>query len=103
MTALEIREWDNPKDEERLKELYRTRGAFYAYLQKKLDEGSFTYMKRWTDGIGHLICIIEYASLDDFARTWKDPEYNELWVRAARKCDNMTCRVFRTTMSVPPN
>ena len=98
--ALVIREWDNPKDIERLKKYYEYEalGKLFERMQKE----GLVKTSLWTKGVGHMVLLEEYGSLEDFAKAWNDKEYKEVWTRECRLVDNATCNVYRTSMSVPP-
>ena len=97
MTALVIREWDTPKEGDRLMKYYEPAEGYEDIAEKYNIEASM-----WTNGIGHLVQLEKFASLDDFAKAWDDDEYKVFWTRVARQCDNVTCRVLRPSISVPP-
>ena len=100
MLALVIREWDNAKDD-RLKKYYETLDDFTKVIQDKAEKYHMV-PKTWTQGVGHQVSIIEYDSLESLAKAWSDEEYKAAWTRYSRLVDNMTCRVLRSSMRVPP-
>ena len=58
--------------------------------------------QQWTQGVGHQTHLEEFDSLEAFARAWSDEEYRKFWTLGMRNCDNVTCRVLRTSMRIPP-
>ena len=98
MTALVIREWDVPKEEDRLKKYYTQLEPNYQDFIKKYK----LKWSQWTQGVGHQTHLEEFESLVDFAKTWDDAEYKRRWTLLMRKMDNGTCRVLRASMRVPP-
>jgi hypothetical protein len=75
MTALVIREWDVPKEEDRLKKYYTPSEVNWRDFMKKYK----VKMTQWSQGIGHLVFLEEYERLDEFAKAWNDSEYKEYW------------------------
>ena len=98
MTALVIREWDVPKEEDRLKKYYTQLEPNYQDFIKKYK----LKWSQWTQGVGHQTHLEEFESLEDFAKTWSDDEYKKRWTLLMRKMDNGTCRILRSSMRVPP-
>jgi len=98
MTALVIREWDVPKDEDRLKKYYTPSEFNWRDFMKKYK----VKMTQWTQGVGHQTFLEEYESLEEFAKAWNDEFYRKYWTMGMRNCDNGTCRVLRSSMRVPP-
>jgi len=98
MTALVIREYNIPKDEDRLKKYYTPSEPAYAEFIKKYK----VRWNQWTQGMGHEVVLEEFESLEEFARAWSDDEYKKMWTLGMRKVDNATCRVLRSSIQVPP-
>lgn len=101
MKVLVIWEWDNPKEDGRLKKYYEwSAGTDYEYVLK-LQKG-VCKVSDWTDGTGHNIYIQEFESMEDFAKVWGDDEYHRCFVRFCRLVDNATRRIVRDGIGVPP-
>jgi hypothetical protein len=98
MTALVIREWDVPKEEDRLKKYYTPAEVTWEDFMMKYK----VKVSQWTQGVGHQVYLEEFASLEEFAKAWSDNEYKRRWTLGLRNSDNATCRVLRSSMRVPP-
>jgi hypothetical protein len=98
MTALVIREWDVPKEEDRLKKYYTPAEISTEEFMKRYK----VKVSQWTQGVGHQTFLEEYESLEEFAKAWSDDEYKKRFTLGMRNCDNATCRVLRASIRVPP-
>ncbi len=95
-----IREWDVPKEEDRLKTYYTpppNEVRYQDFIKKFKGKG-----QQWTQGVGHQTHLEEFESLEAFAKAWNDDEYKKRWTLGMRNCDNVTCRVLRKSMQIPP-
>jgi len=99
ITALVIREWDVPKEEDRLKTYYTPMEPSYQDIIKKFKAKDWG---QWTQGVGHQTHLEEFETLEEFAKAWSDDEYKKMWTLAMRNCDNVTCRILRKSIQVPP-
>ena len=99
MRVLVILEWDNPKDEERLKKYYGLPRADSEYMQAAMK--GLCRATIWTDGTGHNVETQEFESMEDFAKLWGDDEYHRGFVRVCRTVDNASRRIMREAISVP--
>ena len=98
MTVLLLAEWDNPKDETRLKKVNEWESTF---MQRKIEEGIVKKVSQWTDGSGHIYWIAEFDDIDAYAKVWGEEEFHVKMIRWNRLVDNMSIRLLRPTMSVP--
>jgi hypothetical protein len=98
MTALVVREWDVPKEEDRLKKYYTPSEISHEDFMKKYK----VKLSQWTQGVGHQVYLEEFESLEEFVKAWNDDEYKKRWTLGMRNCDNATCRVLRSSIRVPP-
>ena len=87
-------EWDNFKDDEKIKAYYefvKKNTPFTDKLYKELD----IHSSGWSDGTGHVINIVEYPSVEAYAKVLNNEEYQKLMVNLARRVQNVSIRVLR--------
>jgi hypothetical protein len=98
--VLLFREWDNPKDEERRKKY--TEIMRDTALRERFDKlGVIKSRKGWADGTGHIISLMEFESMEDFAKLWNDIEFQRVHVRFYRVVDNFRIRICRPSSLDP--
>jgi hypothetical protein len=94
MKICTITEWDNFKDTEKIK-------AYYEFVKKntpfleKLDKELGSLRSSWADGTGHVVSIVEYPSVEAYAKVLNNEEYQKLMVNLARRIQNVSIRVLR--------
>ena len=92
-------EWDDAKDEGRLKKYYQFNMNKRApYFTKKIDEGIVKEVQGWGDGSGHIIGLIIFENAEDFAKFWSDEEWQLLQLEFFPLVDNYKIRVMRPGM-----
>ena len=101
MKVIELLEWDNFKDETKLKKYYEYNKTFSPYTLKKLEELNVKQMGG-TDGTGHLVWMREYPSMEEYDKLRCDEEYQEKFVLWCRNVKNVNLRIFRPSMRIPP-
>ena len=100
MKMLVIVEWDNTKNEERLKKFYEYTTTYLEYVNR-VDKG-ICKRNTWVDGTGHHFQTQEFESMEDYVKVWGDDEYFSRFVRFCRLVDNARTHVLRPAISVPP-
>ena len=100
MKMCTVSEWDVPKEPEKGK-------AYYEYVKKitpftdKLYKELDIHSSGWSDGAGHVINIVEYPSVEAYAKVLNNEEYQKLIVNLARRVQNASHQVLRQASFIP--
>ena len=92
-------EWDDARDEPRLKKYYQYNlEKNRPWWQKKIDEGIVKSAQGWGDGTGHIVHLTEFEDTEAFAKFWADEKFHYLMLGFFPLVDNMKLRIFRPGM-----
>ena len=94
MKICSILEWDTPKDTEKIKAYYDYTKKFSLFLDK-LDKELGSHRSSWADGSGHLVSIVEYPSVEAYAKVLSNEEYHSRVVNFSRLVQNVQMRTYR--------
>jgi len=95
-----IMEWDNFKEEEKVKSYYeyvKKNTPFFEKLHKEL--GILT--SSWSDGSGHVVYITEYPSAETYAKVLNNEEYQKIMTNISRRVLNVHLRTLRPASFIP--
>ncbi len=95
-------EWDNTKDEGRIKKYYHFNLKRSKYIMGKIEEGIVKNVQGWSDGTGHIEHLIEFEDAEAFAKFWSDEEWHLLQIEFFPLIENLKIRVMRPVM-LPDN
>jgi hypothetical protein len=101
MKVLVLTTWDNPKDDEGLRN-------YYKYLDKhrpQMTERRKKYNVKnsaWSDGTGKMYNIDEFEGYDAYAKFWDDEESHKRLIHFLRLVNNAEIKVLRETIAAPP-
>jgi len=88
-------EYDNPKDEVRIKKVYEQDDLVTPFWQKKVKEGLVKNLSNWADNTGHIIIFVEFESGEKLGKFLSDGDFHQIAMKAAESVDNLTYRVLR--------
>ena len=92
-------EWDDAKDETRLKKYYKFgREKRHPYIMKKIEEGIVKSAQGWGDGTGHIEVWYEFEDAEAFAKFWSAEEWHLLLLEFFPLVDNFKIRIMRPGM-----
>ena len=91
-------EWDNAKDESRLKRYMEMQSEPRPEWFKKLFEEVKVKQSSWADNTGHIVNLIEFENMEVFAKLWDNEEWHKWWRRMTPVVDNMRFRVLRPSI-----
>ena len=97
MKTLVIMEWDNFKDEDKLKKYFDYIGTYPFRARREALEVKRVYSGGWSDGTGHMVLIEEYESMEEFSRLWSDEEHQRKLIRLGRLVKNLSIRILWNT------
>jgi len=95
LTAVLMMEWDNPKEEARLKEYREYTRESLSSWDRRVKEGIVKSYGSWTDGSGHMIFWVEFENVERFSKLWSDKEYQMSTTRFHPLADNVRIRLLR--------
>jgi hypothetical protein len=89
-------EYDNPKDEARLRKFMEA-SKDLVKLQEKFTKAGFTVPEilQWTDNTGRMFVWFEYSSLDRLAKFYGDEDLQQYMGKIAEFIDNVRIRLLR--------
>ena len=94
MKTLVIMEWDNFKDEDRLKKYFDYIGTYPFRARREALEVKMVYSGGWSDGTGHMVLIEEYESMEEFSKLWSDEEHQRKMIKLGRLVKNLDIRIL---------
>ena len=98
MAVVVFSEWDDAKDEARLRkkaEWDKGKEKGMRWWQEKIKEGVVKSVSGWTDGTGHNIVWVELENIGKFSELWNDETYHELSKEGLPLVDNYRIRILR--------
>jgi len=103
MPVVFMREWDNPKDEERNEKRRKYgREVWNPYWKKLVEEkGIKAKGSIWVDNTGHVVVWGEYETMEDFSKMWEDERLQQMWSQQAYFADNVRHRLLRPSITIP--
>ena len=103
MKVLVIWEWENFKDEEKLKKYYEfNTKTFQPFLQKKHEGVKRKSLGGWVEQPGCVVDMTEYESMEEFSKIWSDEEVQRELINFGRLVKNLKMRILRPSIMAPP-
>ena len=94
-------EWQNFKDEAKLKDYYEFISKYGTHMQE--DDKKYNRTRRgYSNGTGYLVSIHTFKDAESFAKYWNDVEEYKMFVQFCRHVKKMDVKVLRPTVGVPP-
>jgi len=101
MKICTIMEWENFKDTENLKAYYKNNLENFIPFIEKLDKEHSIHRTTWSDGAGHMTMIVEFPSVEAYAKVLSNEEYRIAITNFCRHVQNVTTRTLLPAMSIP--
>ena len=92
-------EYDNPKDEARMKKILEEPDKTTPFFQRKLEEGIVKNISSWADNTGHIVVFIEFENGENLGKFLGDEEFHRLATETAVGIDNIAYRILRPAVS----
>jgi len=88
-------EYDNPKEEEKMKEYFGQADEVMSFWEKKKKQGVVKKTSNWSDNTGHMTFFVEFPSGETLGKFLADEEYHAIALKSFKYVDNISIRILR--------
>jgi hypothetical protein len=103
MPVVELMEYENPKDEEKNAKRRKFQSKVMRPYWEKLVKAKDIKVESsgWADNTGNMVHWTKFETLEDAAKAWNDPQWQQLRARWAYFANNITIRLLRPSFTIP--